>query len=59
MVELVKDYNVEIHYHPGKANVGDEDTPRMSGSVSDLSRYLQIVSPNISFNPVHSRKTKE
>ena len=21
MVELIKDYDIEVHYHPGKANV--------------------------------------
>ena len=35
--------------YKGKDKLADKDTPKMYRSVSDLSRYLQILSLNISF----------
>jgi len=34
-LELVKDYNVEIHYHPGKANVVTDGLSRKSYGPKD------------------------
>ena len=41
-LELVKDYDLEIHYHPGKANVVEDALSRRSMSTWPwLSRCLQ------------------
>jgi hypothetical protein len=38
-LELIKDYEMEIHYHPGKANVVAEAMSRKS-QVNMLAAYL-------------------
>ena len=35
LLELVKDYNVEIHYHPGKANMVADGLSRKSYGPKD------------------------
>jgi len=44
LLELIKDYNLEVHYHPGKANV-----------VADALSQKQHVGPHLEegFNLLH------
>ena len=36
-LELIKDYNLEVHYHPGKANVVVDALSRKSHQVEEES----------------------
>ena len=40
-MELLKDYDIAILYHPGKANVVADDLCRKAGSMGSLS-HLQV-----------------
>ena len=39
-LELIKDYNLEVHYHPGKANVGANALSRKSYQVEETPLSL-------------------
>ena len=39
-LELIKDYNLEVHYHPGKANVVADALSRKSHQVEEESLSL-------------------
>ena len=39
-LELIKDYNLEVHYHPGKANVVADALSRKSHQVEDIPLSL-------------------
>ena len=40
MAELIKDYNLEVHYHPGKANVVSDALSRKSYQVEEAHLSL-------------------
>ena len=39
-LELIKDYNLEVHYHPGKANVVADALSRKSHQIEEISLSL-------------------
>ena len=39
-LELIKDYNMEVHYHPGKANVVADALRRKSHQVEETTLSL-------------------
>ena len=46
-LELVKDYNVEIHYHPGKANVVADAFNRKSYGPKDTHLQEELLRLNV------------
>ena len=40
-IELIKDYDLDIHYHPGKANVVDDALSREPGSLNMMIKVNQ------------------
>ena len=43
MLELIKDYNLEVHYHPGKANVVADALSQKSHQVEETTLSLNNV----------------
>ena len=50
-LELVKDYNLEIHYHPGKANVVADALSRKSYGPKDAHLQEEMARLNVHIVP--------
>jgi hypothetical protein len=44
-LELIKDYELKVHYHPGKANVVADGLSRKHATISQSSLTLHVVIP--------------
>jgi hypothetical protein len=51
-LELIKDYNLQVHYHPGKANVVADALSRKSHCHSLVKSDFSSVSPSTPSNSV-------
>ena len=49
-LELIKDYNLEVHYHPGKANVVADALSRKYHSNSLLEDGFNLLHPTVLHN---------
>ena len=49
-LELIKDYNLEVHYHPGKANVVADALSRKSHCNSLLEDGFKLLHPAVLHN---------
>ena len=50
MAELIKDYNLEVHYHPGKANVVANALSRKQHAKPLLEEGFNLVHPMVLHN---------
>ena len=50
MLELIKDFNLEVHYHPGKANVVADALSRKSHCNSLLEDGFNLLYPTLLHN---------
>ena len=55
-LELVKNYNVEIHYHPDKANVVEDALNRKSYGPKDARLQEEMAQLNVHIVPQNSRR---
>ena len=49
-LELIKDYNLDVHYHPGKANVVADALSRKSHCNSLLEDGFNLLHPAVLYN---------
>ena len=48
-LELIKDYNLEVHYHPGKANVVADALSRKSHQVEETNVMFHVALYHLGF----------